>query len=89
MFGEISTYGFFIRHVKEIELGNVEVSYLKEDPWPTFVRDDVKGADFRHVKSQQAAFALRFVLKNVEDFSVFQSRPVPDTRLERVEQKKL
>ena len=29
MFGEIPAYGFFIRHVKDIELNNVEVSYAQ------------------------------------------------------------
>ena len=89
MFGEIPAYGSFIRHVKGIELSNVEVSYMKEDLRPAFVLDDVQGADFLNVKAQQAANVPVFALKNVTDFRVHQSRPTPDTRLERVEQKKL
>ena len=34
MFGEIPAYGFFIRHVKGIELNNVEVSYAQEELRP-------------------------------------------------------
>ena len=88
MFGAIPAYGFFIRHVKGIEMNSVEVSYAKEDLRPAFVLNDVKGADFLHIKAQRAADAPAFVLKNVEDFSVQQSKGVPDTRIERAEQKK-
>jgi hypothetical protein len=38
--------GFFIRHVKGIEVSDVEVSYMKEDLRPSFVLNDVKDADF-------------------------------------------
>jgi polygalacturonase len=88
MFGVLPAYGFFIRHAKGVELNNVEVSYLNEDLRPAFVLEDVKGADLFRVKAQKAEGAFVFLLKNVTDFSVQQSRPVSDTRLERVEQKK-
>jgi len=88
MFGTIPAYGFFIRHVKGIELNNVEVSYAKEDLRPAFVLNEVKGADFQHLKAQRAADAPTFVLKNVEDFSVQRSKGVPDTRIERAPEKK-
>src|SRR5215470_7258512 len=89
MFGKIPAYGFFIRHVKNIELNNVEVSYMKEDLRPAFSLIDVKGAEFRNVRAQRMANAPIFTLKNVEDFSVWQSRGLPDTRLERATDKKL
>lgn len=89
MFGEIPAYGFFIRHVKGIELSNIELGYLTEDLRPPFILDDVRGADFQHVKAQHAPEVPTFVLKNVEDFKIHQCGAVPDTRLERVEQKKL
>ena len=41
-------YGFFIRHVKGIQLNNVEVSYAQEELRPAFVLNDVNGADFFH-----------------------------------------
>ena len=84
MFGEIPAYGFFIRHVKGIELSNVEISYLKEDLRPAFVLWEVKGADFQHVKAQHAPDVPTFVLKNIEDFSIHQCKGLADTRLERV-----
>jgi hypothetical protein len=88
MFGVLPAYGFYIRHAKNVELNNIEVSYLKEDQRPAFVLEDVKGADFFRVKAQKTEGVPTFSLKNILDFSVQQSRPVSDTRLERVEQKK-
>ncbi|MCM3872691.1 MAG: glycoside hydrolase family 28 protein [Pyrinomonadaceae bacterium] len=88
MFGDIPAYGFFIRHVKSIELSNVEVSYAKEDLRPAFVLSDVNGADFFQVKAQLAKDASVFLLQNVSDFSAYQCKGVPDMRLDRVEQKK-
>ena len=57
MFGAIPAYGFYIRHVKGIEMDNVQVSYLKEDLRPAFILDDVKNAEFRNVKAQSARCA--------------------------------
>jgi polygalacturonase len=88
MFGVLPAYGFFIRHARGVELNNVEVSYQSEDQRPAFQLEDVRGADFFHVKAQKSGETPTFVLKNVEDFNVRQSRPVPDTRVERTEQKK-
>jgi polygalacturonase len=88
MFGVLPAYGFYIRHARSVELNNVEVSYLNGEQRPAFVLEDVQGADFFRVKAQKALDATTFALKNVTDFSVQQSRPIPDTRLERVEQKK-
>src|SRR6266567_1419014 len=84
MFGVIPAYGFFVRHVKRLEMDNVEVNYMKEDLRPAFILNDVKGAEFLHVKAQIFQNAT-FVLKNVQDFSVLQSSPINDTRIERVE----
>jgi len=89
MFGELPTYGFFVRHVKGLEMRDVEVSYLKEDARPPFWLNDVMSADFQHVKSQRSAGVPMFVLKNVSDFNTHQCWPLPDTRLDRVDAKKL
>jgi polygalacturonase len=88
MFGTLPAYGFFIRHARGITLSNIEVSYLTDELRPAFVLDDVQGADFFRIKAQKAQNTPTFVLKNVADFSVMQSRPVADTRIERTEQKK-
>src|ERR1051326_3503139 len=88
MFGELPAYGFFIRHVKGLQMRDVEVSYLSPDLRPAFVLNDVRGAEFIHIKAQREADVPVFWLKNVTDFSLQQSWPLPEQRLERVDTKK-
>ena len=89
MFDELPAYGFFIRHVKGLEMRDVELSFIKEDLRPAFWVNDVAGADFQHVKAQRSGEVPTFSLKNVTDFNTHQCWPLPDTRLDRVESKKL
>ena len=58
-------YGFFIRHVKDIALNNVEVSYLGRETRAAFILDDVNGASLFNVKARQGSNAKLFQLKNV------------------------
>jgi len=87
MFGDMPAYGFFIRHVKGIELNDVQVSYLKEDLRPAFHLRDVKDVEFNNVKAQHAADVPTFVLNGVENFLIQGSPGIPDTRLKSVEKK--
>jgi Pectate lyase superfamily protein len=80
-FGPMPAQGFFIRHVKGMDMRDIEIKPLQEDHRPDFVLDDVAGAEFTHVKVPRNA-ADSFVLKNVTNFSVSQSRPIADTYLE-------
>ena len=89
MFGRMPAYGFFIRHAKGLTLDNVEVGFLNDDLRPAFVLYDVKGAQFRFLKAQHAPEVPTFVLNKVADFSTHQCGPIPDTRLEAVEEKRL
>ncbi|HEX8148459.1 MAG TPA: glycoside hydrolase family 28 protein [Pyrinomonadaceae bacterium] len=88
MFGEMPVYGFFIRHARGVEFSNVEVGFMTEDLRPAFHLEDVRGATFLGIAAQKAADVPTFVLKNVEDFNVRNSRPVPDTRVERTDSKR-
>jgi polygalacturonase len=89
MFGELPAYGFFIRHVKGLQLRDVEMNYLKEDFRPAFWLNDVNGIEFLHVKAQHSMSVPIFDLRNVTDFSTHQCWPLADTRLEKVESRKL
>lgn len=88
MFGDLPTYGFFIRHVKELQMRDIDVSYLKDDLRPAFWLNDVAGVDFLYVKAKHATGVPTFSLKNVSDLNVHQCWPLADMRLERVEAKK-
>jgi polygalacturonase len=87
MFGPMPAYGFFIRHVKGLQVSDVEVRTMKQDARPAFVLDSVEHADFIHIKTQTGAGA--FALDDVKDFNVYLSRPVPETHLENATGKKL
>jgi polygalacturonase len=88
MFGELPAYGLFIRHARGVELTNVSVGFMREDLRPAFHLEDVRGATLLGVSAQKVEGVPTFVLKNVEDFTVRASRPVPDTRVERTESKR-
>jgi polygalacturonase len=51
MFGDMPSQGFYLRHVRNIELSDIEVAAMTEDARPAFVLQDVDGADFFHVKT--------------------------------------
>ena len=81
MFGEIPAYGFFIRHVRGLEMSDVAVTYLKDDARPAFILSDAKAVDLRNIKARHSQGLASFILKDVEDFSLQQSQPLPDTKL--------
>ena len=89
MFGMLPAYGFFIRHAKGIELNNVNVGFMQEDRRPAFVLDDVKDADFQHVKAQKAAGVSTIVLKNIEKFTSRGCTPLPDTQIPKADRREM
>ena len=88
-FGDTPSHGFFIRHVNGIEMNDVKILMRREDARPAFVLEDVHGADFFRIKTATAANTPTFALKAVEDFKVSQSSTVPDTHLDKADNKKL
>ncbi|OLD26154.1 MAG: exo-poly-alpha-D-galacturonosidase [Acidobacteria bacterium 13_1_40CM_3_55_6] len=84
MFGQIPAYGFFIRHVRGLEMSDVAVTYLKDDARPAFILSDAKVVDLRNIKARHGQGLPSFILKDVEDFLLQQSQPLPDTKLATV-----
>ncbi|HYO23141.1 MAG TPA: hypothetical protein VER36_12110, partial [Flavisolibacter sp.] len=76
--GIMPAYGFFIRHARNIELNNVEVSFLGAETRPAFVLDDVKGIELRNIKAKPAKGASLFVLKNIQNFMLRESSSIKD-----------
>lgn len=81
MFGTTPAHGFFIRHVKGIEMSGIRIDHANPDARPAFALHDVHDADFRHLKIPVTPGVSSFALNDVSDFSVFRSKPVPDTDL--------
>ncbi|NOU35873.1 MAG: hypothetical protein HOO88_03780 [Kiritimatiellaceae bacterium] len=60
--GTLPAYGIFARHVRDLELANIRVSYEKEDLRPAIVCTDVDGLEIDNFKAQVApgVVAARF-----------------------------
>src|SRR5258708_25928360 len=86
MFGEIPAYGFFIRHVRGLEMSGVNVSYLKDDARAPFIISDAKYVEFRNLKAQRSSGVPAFILKDVIDFLIRERYPIGDFRLATVKQ---
>jgi polygalacturonase len=88
MFGILPAYGFYIRHVKDIELSNIEIHFLKDEFRPAFVLEDVLGINMLNVKVQQFNTLPLFVLKNVTKFSTWHVTGQADKTIDKIEYKK-
>ena len=86
MFGTTPAYGFFMRHVKGLEIQSVKIECLNADARPAFALVDVEDAAFGGMKVPVTAGAPTFVLNQVKDFSVFRSKPVKDTEIQSTEE---
>jgi polygalacturonase len=86
MFGDMPSYGFFIRHVDGIQLNNVEVSVETDDARPPFVLEHVRGAEFNRLKAQRPPGKPAFILRGgVEQFTTHRVDGVPDTQQQKVD----
>jgi polygalacturonase len=54
-FGKMPAYGFFFRHVNNLDLHDVQVSTLVRDERPAFIFNDVKEVSMSRVMAQQAS----------------------------------
>ena len=79
-FGTIPSWGMFARHVQGLSLDHIELRALTEDLRPAIILDEVKNADFDHVKALSAAGVPTVVLKNVDGFVAHNCPGLPDTR---------
>ena len=87
MFGDLPASGFFVRHVKNLEVSNVEIAVAQADARPAFWLGEVDGADFFRVKVPSGASA--FDLRQVKNFRSFGSRSLSDITLDNVEARKI
>jgi hypothetical protein len=82
MFGTLPASGFFLRHVRNIEMSNVEIATEQLDARPAFWLHDVEAADFFRPKLPRSSPA--FALRDVREFRVLGSRRIKDTTLDQV-----
>jgi len=89
MFGTTPAHGFFIRHVRGLEMQSVKIEYSNADERAAFVLEEVRDATFGRLKVPVRAGVPTFVLHQVKEFSVFRSKPVPDAEIESAEKREI
>jgi polygalacturonase len=82
-FGDMPAYGFFIRHAKNVEFGHVELMLENDDFRPAFILDDVSDVRFNDLTVDKVATVPSFTLKNVEDFSIQNSKTFKDKLIKK------
>ncbi len=78
MFGALPATGFFLRHIRNLEMSNIEIAVERTDQRPAFTLLDVDGADFFRVKIPCRSASNAFHLSQVRNFRVFGSPYVRD-----------
>ena len=87
-FGQMPSSGFFLRHMRNLEMSHVEVANATPDARPAFHLSDVERADFFAVTAPRGADGA-FALHNVKDLRVGWSRAAADTTQATIDHKAL
>jgi polygalacturonase len=86
-FGVIPAYAFFIRHVKNIKMSDITVSFLNDDYRPAFILDDVQGAEFKDIKAKKFRDVPSFKLNSVSEFDINNSVQFKNKHVKTTEHK--
>jgi polygalacturonase len=81
MFGTTPAYGFYLRHLRNLEMSHVEVATTAHDARPAFCLEDVERADFFAITAQAGTSGDAFALRNAKDIRIGWSRAAPDTTI--------
>ncbi|MGB6745153.1 MAG: glycoside hydrolase family 28 protein [Terracidiphilus sp.] len=87
-FGVTPSTGFFLRHIRNLEMSHVEIANSAPDARPPFYLDSVERADFFAVTAPRNTDGA-FALQNVKDLRVGWSRAAADTVLSSANDKML
>ena len=85
-FGPTPCHGFFIRHLKNLDMSHVEVMPSNPDPRPAFWLEDVARADFFAITAPPQP---NFELRQVTDLRIAWSRAAGDAVIKTAAQKTL
>ena len=88
MFGTMPAFGFFLRHVRNIEMSHVELASTAPDARSAFYLTDVERADFFAITAPTGPQGV-FALHGVKDLRIGWSRAAADITLASVDNKTL
>jgi len=77
MFGPTPSQGFFLRHMKNLEVSHVEVQPVAADPRASFYLEDVHRADF--IGGYGPSTPPAFSISNSSDVRIRLSRAAADS----------
>jgi polygalacturonase len=86
MFGAMPSLGFFLRHMRNVEMSHVELATIAPDARPAFYLEDVSRADFFSITAPRTAGG-NFALNGVKDLRIGWSRAAADTVLDAADSK--
>lgn len=72
MFGELPSWGFYVRHVKGLTMKNIRLKALEPDFRPPVVIDDVEGLQLENWKIEGDDKEKKIILKDVEKAKIEQ-----------------
>ena len=78
MFGGMPAQGFYLRHIKNLEMSHVEIAPMAPDARPSFVLEGVERADFL---AMTAPTKPAFAFHHSQDIRIHLSRAAADTVL--------
>ena len=87
-FGPMPSSGFFMRHMRNVEMSHVEIANAAPDARPAFYLTDVERADFFAVTAPRGADGA-FAMHGVKDLRIGWSRAAADTTLAGIDSKML
>ncbi len=88
MFGPMPASGFFLRHMKNVEMSHVEIANDTPDARPAFHLTGVERADFFAITAPRGADGV-FSLNNVKDLRIGWSRAAADASIGAIDRKML
>lgn len=69
--GVLPAYGFYARHVKDLELANITTSFQKQDLRPAAAFSDIDGLEIDNFKAETSdGIATAIISKDVRDVSI-------------------
>jgi hypothetical protein len=83
--GVMPAYGFFVRHVKNLEIANVRLTYGEPDVRPPFVIEHAQGVELRNVKARRESGSSLLRLRQVEGFTTHRVEGMADTQKQQID----
>ena len=80
-FGVMPSYGFFIRHVQNIEMNNVKISFLGTESRPAMILDDVTNISLNSFIAQTETSVPAIIQRNVKGLTIFPKKSIAKNKI--------